>query len=167
MYETEPEDDLQNLEKELCKVSELFYHSLDDLRFYSPFINLENEENYQNSKQNQERIAFEQIQNYQDKVNENNQMIDDYASKMNKLFDNISGIINTMKTREEFKVDDEELNKNLKKLKEANTTKAQIVSEKVKYINDLVCRIKIEKDIDMNIKEKGNEDHLSFDLESI
>ena len=34
MYDTSPDDDLQNLEIEFCKVSELFYKSINDLKNY-------------------------------------------------------------------------------------------------------------------------------------
>ena len=52
MYDTSPDDDLQNLEIEFCKVSELFYKSINDLKNYAPFITNSGEENLEKSNIN-------------------------------------------------------------------------------------------------------------------
>ena len=48
MFDDNPEDQLQELEKEMGKLSEIFQNSLFDIRNYSPFVVQEGEKNMEN-----------------------------------------------------------------------------------------------------------------------
>ena len=81
MYDSSPSDDLQNLEIEFCKVSELFYKSINDLKNYAPFIALDGEENMKESKMNNQRIEVENIKtNYEENTK-------NYEHHSNSIFD--------------------------------------------------------------------------------
>ena len=98
MYDSSPSDDLQNLEIEFCKVSELFYKSINDLKNYAPFIALDGEENMKESKMNNQRIEVENIKtNYEENTKNYEQLVQQNANEMNTLFDNISNMITNLK----------------------------------------------------------------------
>lgn len=165
MYDTSPNDDLQNLEIEFCKLSELFYKSINDLKNYAPFVTNSGEENLEKSNINTERVQFEQIPDYEEKKNNYTQLVEQNATQMNTLFDNIGNMIHNLTQREEFKSTDTELNNKLKDLKESNDQKALRIKEKINYIEGLVNRVKTDNDINTQINKKENDHDLFDDLE--
>ena len=94
------EDDLSNLENEIQKISKKFADSFAFINDYSPFLpENNNEKNMENSKQNQERIKFEKINDYElNRQNfENN--IQNYSTEIDNIFNNISNLINNLKKK--------------------------------------------------------------------
>ena len=165
MYDSSPSDDLQNLEIEFCKVSELFYKSINDLKNYAPFIALDGEENMKESKMNNQRIEVENIKtNYEENTKNYDQLVQQNANEMNTLFDNISNMITNLKNREEFSTSDTELNTKLKELKETNAEKVNKITEQIDNIESLVKNAKTNMALNNQIHKKENENEL-LDLE--
>ena len=164
MYDSSPSDDLQNLEIEFCKVSELFYKSINDLKNYAPFIAINGEENMDQSKMNIERIEIEKIPNYEENKKNYSQLVEQNANEMNTLFDNIGNMISNLKKREEFSTTDTELNSKLKELKETNAEKVNKIAEQIDNIETLVKNAKTNMALNNQIHKKENENEL-LDLE--
>ena len=161
MYDSSPSDDLQNLEIEFCKVSELFYKSINDLKNYAPFIALDGEENMKESKMNNQRIEVENIKaNYEENTKNYEQLVQQNANEMNTLFDNISNMITNLKNREEFSTSDTELNTKLKELKETNAEKVNKITEQIDNIESLVKNAKTNMALNTQIHKKENENEL-------
>lgn len=164
MYDSSPSDDLQNLEIEFCKVSELFYKSINELKNYAPFIAINGEENMDQSKMNIERIEIEKIPNYEENKKNYSQLVEQNANEMNTLFDNIGNMISNLKKREEFSTTDTELNSKLKELKETNAEKVNKIAEQIDNIETLVKNAKTNMALNNQIHKKENENEL-LDLE--
>lgn len=158
MFELNQDDNLQSLEIEICKLSNLFFSTINELKNYSPFISLDNEENQETSQMNTNRIEFEKIPNYAENKGKYNELIDKNAQETNNQFKKIKNLIECIKQREEYNKTDEDLNKMLRDLREINEIKAESIKDKVKYINDLVNRVKTDNDINIQINEKAIND---------
>ncbi len=165
MFDDNPEDQLQELEKEMGKLSEIFQNSLFDIRNYSPFVVQEGEKNMENSNDNINRINYENIINYEDNKNNFNQSIENHSNKINNIFNNINNIIENLKKREEFKKTEEDLNKTLNELKEDNKNSTSNIEKKVKYIDDLLKKVKTEYEMEKQIEPENNDISI-FDFDS-
>ncbi len=137
-------DDLTKLEINLEKLSSLFFSSLEQVRKYSPLIPNKNEESMDNSKMNLDRINFEQIENYEEGKQNCEIKIKENSNSINDTFQSIFTVLEDLKTQEDFQKTDEELKRNLKDLKEWNELKIKSISDKMKYMEDLVGNIKKE-----------------------
>ncbi len=165
MFDDNPEDQLQELEKEMGKLSEIFQNSLFDIRNYSPFVVQEGEKNMENSNDNINRINYENIINYEDNKNNFNQSIENHSNQINNIFNNINNIIENLKKREEFKKTEEDLNKTLNELKEDNKNSTSNIEKKVKYIDDLLKKVKTEYEMEKQIEPENNDISI-FDFDS-
>jgi DNA repair exonuclease SbcCD ATPase subunit len=165
MFDDNPEDQLQELEKEMGKLSEIFQNSLFDIRNYSPFVVQEGEKNMENSNDNINRINYENIINYEDNKNNFNQTIENHSNQINNIFNNINNIIENLKKREEFKKTEEDLNKTLNELKEDNKNSTSNIEKKVKYIDDLLKKVKTEYEMEKQIEPENNDISI-FDFDS-
>lgn len=158
MLELNKGDNLKSLEIEISKLSNLFFSSINELKNYAPFFSLDNEDNQEKSQMNLKRIEFEKIQNYEENKGNYNKIVEKNAMEINSQFNKINHLIEWMKKKEEYNKTDEELNKILKDLKDINESKAESIKEKIKYINDLINRVKIDNDINKQINEKAIND---------
>ena len=165
MFDDNPEDQLQELEKEMGKLSEIFQNSLFDIRNYSPFVVQEGEKNMENSNDNINRINYENIINYEDNKNNFNQTIENHSNQINNIFNNINNIIENLKKREEFNKTEEDLNKTLNELKEDNKNSTSNIEKKVKYIDDLLKKVKTEYEMEKQIEPENNDISI-FDFDS-
>ena len=165
MFDDNPEDQLQELEKEMGKLSEIFQNSLFDIRNYSPFVVQEGEKNMENSNDNINSINNENIINYEDNKNNFNQSIENHSNQINNIFNNINNIIENLKKREEFKKTEEDLNKTLNELKEDNKNSTSNIEKKLKYIDDLLKKVKTEYEMEKQIEPENNDISI-FDFDS-
>jgi hypothetical protein len=137
-------DELSNLEINLEKLSSLFFLSLDEVRRHAPLINLANEESMENTKLNQNRIDHERIENYEIEKERLPERMKERSSEINETFGKVNDILNQLNYQGEFNKTEDELKKNLKDLKNWNELKIKSVSEKMKFMDDLIGNIKKE-----------------------
>jgi hypothetical protein len=149
-------DDLSKLETELEHLSSLFFDSVNQIQKYAPLQAKDNEEKMENSIQNQERIAIERIDNYQENKDNYENLIQTKANEINECFSSLSDIVNQMKTKEEFLITDDELKKNLKNLKESNELKVKAINDKIKSTEEVINNIKKENEINMHLLRYSN-----------
>jgi hypothetical protein len=150
-------DDLLKFEIELEKLSSLFFNSLNELQKFAPLTNLENEDNMENSKQNLDRMKIEKIENYSENKEAYPKLIADKSKEINESFDKIHSVLESLKTKDEYKKTDEELNKNLRDLKEWNELKTRTINDKIKHIEEVINRVKTDNDINTQLNMRYNQ----------
>ena len=158
MYDTTPDDDLSNLENEFEKISKKFVDSFALINDFSPFLSEGDEKNMENSKQNQERIKFEKINDYELNRQNFEKNIQNYSTEIDEIFNNISNLINSLKSREEFNKNENILEQELIQLQEINNNKIKNINQKVENIKGYITKLENDNKIDEEInrhKENG------------
>lgn len=124
-------NELQQLEIELNKLSNMFFTSLDNIRRYGPFIPQEGEINMEESELNKKRIEFEGIQNYEETRQNFDKLIENNAKEVNDIFNNVNTLIDDLGKKEEFKSDNGVLKKQLDQLRKINEKKSKTIKDKI------------------------------------
>ena len=166
MYDTTPDDDLSNLENEFEKISKKFVDSFALINDFSPFLSEGDEKNMENSKQNQERIKFEKINDYELNRQNFEKNIQNYSTEIDEIFNNISKLINSLKSREEFNKDENYLENELIQLQKTNNNKIKIINEKVDNIKQYITMLENENKVDKELNQH-NDNEPDFDFNKI
>jgi hypothetical protein len=149
-------DDLTKLENDLDRLSNCFLNSIHNLQRYAPIINLSNEENMEESVEHKERLAIENIENYNENKEKFNELVNSHTEEINKIFEEIDLRINGLKEQEEYTKTDMELKNEIKALKQQNEDMGKELNDKIKQTEDIINNIKKESQYDMHIQRSRN-----------
>lgn len=150
MFDTTPKEDLNKLELELGKLSQNFYSSLNELNNYSSFMPIETKMKSDLTQMNI-GMKIDKLSNYSDSTGKYKEMVEKKAKETNEAFNIINELIQSLQQREQLIQKEENMNIILQTLKKNNEHKANCIDNKVKYINELVNRVKTDNDINMQI----------------
>jgi hypothetical protein len=149
-------DDLTQLEVNLDKLSNLFLNSIHTLQRYAPIISIDGEENMEGSVEHKDRLAIENIDNYDENKEKYDELVGSHANDINKVFYDIDDIINKLKGQEEYTKTDMELKNEIKSLKQQNEDMSKELLDKIKQTEDIINNIKKESEYDMHIHRSRN-----------
>jgi DNA repair exonuclease SbcCD ATPase subunit len=149
-------DDLTKLEVGLDKLSSMFLSSIHTLQRYAPIISINGEDNMENSAEHKERLAIENIENYNENKEKYDELVNTHANDINKLFNELDYVINNLKSQEEYTKTDVELKNEIKSLKQQNEEMVKELNDKIKLTEDIVNNIRKESEYDLHINRSRN-----------
>lgn len=151
MYDTSASEDLNKLESEFNKLSQKFSSSINELKNNPSFMPIENKIKLDKSQMSIDVVKIDKMANYSDNTVKYSEITEKQEQETNEACNIITELLESLHQRHEFIQKDEELNSILHTLKKSNEHKANWINNKVKYITELVNRIKTDNDINMQI----------------
>ena len=141
---------LDKIENELKLINNTFLFSLNEINFSAPFLPKGTEQNMEKTKYNN----FINVPNYEEKRENNENIINDYADQMNDHFNKILDLTNKLKNFEEFNTKEEDLKEKLDKLQERNVIASNDMKKKLDKVEKILNNLNLDKSMENEINKR-------------